>query len=73
MTRWRIGRGILAFVVVGAVAFPLLFEIAITVAPNRVEGHPTMPIGQAAFAMFGAPVLAAVAAWFAARPTSPAR
>jgi len=68
MKRWRIGRGILAFLAAGAVALPLLFEIAITVAPNRIEGHPTMPVGQAAFAMFGAPVLAAIAAYFVARP-----
>jgi len=65
---WRILRGILAFVVVSAVAFPVVFEIAITIAPNRVEGHPTMPIGQAFIAMVASPILGAIAAYFASRP-----
>lgn len=64
---WRILRGILAFVIVTAVAFPVVFEIAITIAPNRVEGHPTMPIGQAFLAMVTSPILGAVAAYFASR------
>ena len=65
---WRIIRGILAFVIVGAVAFPVVFEIAITISPNRIEGHPTMPIGQAFIAMLASPILGAIAAYFAARP-----
>lgn len=63
-----VARAVLAFVFVGAVALPLLFEIAISVAPNRTrEGHGLMPIGQAAFAMLGSLVLAAVASYFATR------
>jgi len=64
---WRIIRGILAFVIVSTVAFSVVFEIAITISPNRIDGHPTMPIGQAALAMVASPVLGAVAAYFAVR------
>jgi hypothetical protein len=67
---WRIIRGLLAFVIVSAIAFPVVFEIAITIAPNRIEGHPTMPIGQAFLALVASPILGAVAAYFAARPRS---
>jgi hypothetical protein len=66
--RWRILRGVLAFVVVAALALPVVFEIAITVAPNRTsDGHVVMPIGQAALAMLAAPILGGIAAYFAAR------
>lgn len=65
---WRIIRGILAFAIVSAVAFPVVFEIAIAIAPNRTsDGHPTMPIGQAFLAMVASPILGAIAAYFAAR------
>ena len=64
---WRVIRGILAFVIVGAIAFPVVFEIAITISPNRIDGHPTMPIGQAFIAMVASPILGGVAAYLAAR------
>jgi hypothetical protein len=65
---WRITRGILAFVIVSAIAFPVVFEIAITIAPNRIEGHATMPIGHAFLAIVASPILGGIAAYFAARP-----
>jgi len=69
MSEWRIARGLLAFVVAGALAFPTLYWIAITIAPNRTsDGHPVMPMGQVAFALVFSPVAAAIAAYFAARP-----
>ena len=70
MTRHlSVWRGLLAFVVVVVVALPVLFEAAILLVPARTpDGHPVMPIGQAAFAIVFAPVLAAVTAYFAARP-----
>ena len=69
MKRWRIAYGILAFVAVAAVTFPIVYEIAITISPNRTpDGHPTMPIGHVALAMFASPILGAIAAYFAARP-----
>ena len=65
---WRIVRGILAFVIASPIAFFLVFEIVITLFPNRTDdGHVTMPMGQAAFAMFASPILGAVAAYLAAR------
>jgi len=64
---WRVIRGILAFVIVGAIAFLVVFEIAITISPNRIDGHPTMPIGQAFIAMVASPILGGVAAYLAAR------
>jgi len=64
---WRIIRGILAFVIVAPIAFFLVFEIVITLFPNRTEdGHVTMPMGQAAYAMLAAPILGGVAAYLAA-------
>jgi hypothetical protein len=69
MGRWRLGRGVLAFLVAGALALPLLYGFAITVAPSRTsDGHPVMPIGQAAFAIVFAPIVALVVAYFVARP-----
>jgi cytochrome c oxidase assembly factor CtaG len=63
---WRFGLGMLAFVVVGALALPLLYAGAITVAPARTaDGHPVMPIGQAGFALVFSPL---VAAYLVARP-----
>jgi len=70
--RWRIGRALLAFVVVGGAALPVLYMLAITVVPNRTpDGHPVMPIGQVGFAILGAPVAGAVAGYFAGRPRRP--
>jgi hypothetical protein len=68
MNRWRISHGLIAFVVVAAIAFPVVYEIAITISPNRIEGHPTMPIGQAFIAMVLSPILGGIAAYLAARP-----
>jgi hypothetical protein len=70
MKRWHIARGLLAFVVVGAIALPVVYEIAITISPNRtIDGHPTMPIGHVFVAIILSPILGAVAAYFAARPS----
>ncbi len=66
--RFRWARAVLAFIAVGSLAFPVLYFVAITASPNRTsDGHPTMPIGQVAFAMFASPVVAAVAGFFFGR------
>jgi hypothetical protein len=67
-----VARGLLAFIVTIALALPLLYAIAIVVAPSRTaDGHPVMPIGQVAFAIVVAPLVAMVAAYLAARPSRP--
>ena len=64
----RIVRAVLAFVIVSPIAFFVVFEIVITLFPNRTgDGHVTMPMGQAAFASFASPVLGAVAAYLVSR------
>jgi len=66
MGRFRFLHALVAFVLAGGVALPLLYFIAITVAPNRTsDGHVVMPIGQAMFALVFSPILGAVAAYFA--------
>jgi len=65
---WRLVRGLVAFVVVGMIALPLLYVLAITVAPSRTsDAHPVMPIGQAAFALFFAPIVGLIVAFVVAR------
>lgn len=60
--RWL--RALVAFVITGGCALPLLYGIAVTVSPPRTsDGHPVMPIGQAGFAMIGAPIAAAAVAY----------
>jgi hypothetical protein len=65
-SRWvrRLG----AFFVVGVGALPLLFVLAVLVAPPMSREHPVMPIGQAGFALISAPVVGLVAGWLAGRP-----
>jgi hypothetical protein len=64
--RWARVSG--AFLVASAVSLPLLYGLAILVAPPVSGGHPVMPIGQAGFALVFAPVLGIVAGWLVARP-----
>jgi hypothetical protein len=64
--RWL--RAVIAFVVAGGIALPVLYGIAMTISPNRTpDGHPTMPIGQVAFALFGAPIVGIIVGWLVGR------
>jgi len=66
--RFRYGRAFLAFVAAGLVALPVVYMIAITLVPNVTsDGHPVMPIGQAAFAILVAPFVGGYAAYRAGR------
>jgi ABC-type amino acid transport system permease subunit len=66
--RWL--RALVAFFVTLFVGFPLLFQVTIWLVPNRTsDGHPVMPMGQAAFSIVGTPILAVAIAWFFGRPT----
>lgn len=68
MRRFRFARAALAFVVVCAVAWPVLYGIAVVVSPPRTsDGHPVMPIGQVAFALFVSPIVGGIAGYFAGR------
>lgn len=59
--RWL--RAALAFVATTALAMPLIYFVAITIAPPVTsDGHPVMPIGQAGIALVGAPILGLLAA-----------
>jgi hypothetical protein len=70
--RFRYLRALLAVVLVGGVALPLLHFVALTVHPPRTpDGHPVMPIGQVGFAILFAPVLGAIAGYFAGRSRRP--
>ena len=71
--KFRIGRALAAFVVVGAIALPLLYLLAITIVPARTSDgqHAVMPIGQVGFAILVAPVLAAIVAYRVGRPVRP--
>lgn len=68
----RIWRALFAFVIVGGLSFPLLYELAILVHPAVTSDglHRVMPIGQVAFAMIFAPVAGSIAAWLAASGAS---
>jgi hypothetical protein len=60
--------GLIVFAVVAALSWPLWFELALRVAPNRTsDGHPTMPIGQAAFSMLAAPLTGILAVFLVRR------
>ncbi len=66
--RFRFGRAAIAFVLVGALALPLLYGLATLVSPPRTsDGHPVMPIGQVMFALVVAPVVGGVAGYFVGR------
>jgi hypothetical protein len=59
---FRVWRAVIAFLVVGGLAFPMLYGLAILVSPPHTpDGHPVMPIGQAAFAIAFAPALGVIA------------
>ena len=66
--RFRFVRALLVFVVVTAAGLPALAWFATAVAPPVTpDGHPVMPMGQAAFAIVFAPILGLVAGYFAGR------
>jgi len=66
--RFRLLRALLVFLVVTAAGLPALAWFATTVAPPVTpDGHPVMPMGQAAFAIFFAPILGLVAGYLAGR------
>jgi hypothetical protein len=57
-------RTVLAFVVVGGASWPLVYLLAVAVAPPRTaDGHPVMPIGQVFFATLASSLVGAAAAW----------
>jgi hypothetical protein len=61
-------RALLVFVVVTVAGLPALAWLATAVAPPVTpDGHPVMPMGQAAFAIVFAPVLGLVAGYLAGR------
>jgi hypothetical protein len=66
---FRIWPALFAFVVVGVLSVPLLYEVAILVSPPlAADGfHRVMPIGQVLFALAFAPVTGGIAAWIAGR------
>lgn len=67
-SRFRVARALLAFVVVSAVAWPVLYEMAVVVSPPRTsDGHPVMPIGQVAVALLASPIAGAVAGYLVGR------
>ena len=64
--RFRFLRALLVFFIVTAVGLPALAWLAIALAPPVTsDGHPVMPMGQAAFAIVFAPVLGLVAGYLA--------
>jgi hypothetical protein len=66
--RFRFVRALLVFVVVTAAGLPALAWLAVAVVPPRTpDGHPVMPMGQAAFAIVFAPVLGLILAYLAGR------
>jgi hypothetical protein len=61
-------RGLVAAVAGGLVATPVAYEVALAVSPNRTsDGHPTMPIGQVAFALLAGAGIAVAAGWWFGR------
>lgn len=63
MSRWRWPLALLTFVVATGVSIPLVFEVALALAPNRTaDGHLVMATGQAAIATVLGPLLGLVAA-----------
>jgi hypothetical protein len=66
---FRTWHALFAFVGVGGLSVPLLYELAILVSPPfAADGrHRVMPIGQVVFALAFAPVTGAMAAWIAGR------
>jgi hypothetical protein len=66
--RFHLGRAIFAFLIVGAIAAPLLYQLGITVAPARTpDGHVLMPIGQVFFAIAAATVIGGVGGYLFGR------
>jgi hypothetical protein len=72
---FRIWHALFAFVVVGGLSVPLLYELAILVSPPfAADGfHRVMPLGQVLFALALAPVTGGIAAWIAGRREGRAR
>jgi O-antigen/teichoic acid export membrane protein len=66
--RFRWLRALLVFVVATGALIPALAWFACVVAPPRTsDGHPVMPMGQAAFGILFGPVLGLVAGYLAGR------
>jgi hypothetical protein len=66
--RFRFFRALLVFFVVTAAGLPVLAWLAVAVHPPVTrDGHPVMPMGQAAFAIVFAPLLGLVAGYLAGR------
>jgi hypothetical protein len=64
----RVAVRVLIFLVALLPAWFVTFELAIWLVPNRTpEGYGLMPIGQAAFSLLAAPVVAALLAWLSGR------
>jgi hypothetical protein len=64
----RFVRALLTFVVVTVAGLPALAWLATAVVPPVTsDGHPVMPMGQAAFAIVFAPILGLVAGYLAGR------
>jgi len=67
--RFRFARALLVFFVVTVAGLPTLAWLATAVVPPVTsDGHPVMPMGQAAFAIVFAPVLGLVSGYLAGRP-----
>jgi len=66
--RFRAGRAVLAFFVVSAIAWPVVYEIAILVSPPVTsDGHPVMPIGHVALALLVSPIAGGLTGYFVGR------